>query len=237
LYKVYGSIQFPNSLSVPPTEAAACCAFGEWTGSGTNNGGANMVQGGVGWAGYNLAQLPSAESNGYVLFVEDIYSSSPPAYVTPPTWMNGVTGQTIKETTWINALCSLQPEVDNWAESWTLGSNSITVTIGCIPYAQQTWGYSVLETPTLPQCNGIGFDGVVCQAPHFANTNNGACSNCVSLTGNLCDENGPGTCVNFNASGNPTKGWYIVHNVEDVQTGGIAGGGNQWYETWLSPGN
>jgi hypothetical protein len=194
-----------------------------------------MVQGGIGWAGYKISTLPH-NTNGYALFVEDIESNSPAAYFPIPSWMNGVTGQTITETTYVGALCSLQPQVDDWAETWSLGSNTFTEFIGCISHAQQTWGYSVLEAPPLPQCSGIGFDGIYCQPPHFANTNNN-CTNCVSLTGMLCDENGPGTCVNFNASGNNVKGWYIVHNLEDVQTGAIAGGGNQWYETWLSPGN
>lgn len=224
IIEAYGNIQAPNALSAPQTQQK-CCSFGEWTGVGSNNGGQSMEQGGYGWAGFQLNPLPHANTYGYSLWVEDVYDNYPPNYISPPTWMNGVSGQTITLTTEINSLCSTNPIMNIWFEIWQLGSSSMEQEIGCIPNSVgHYWAYFILESPALPQCSG-GWNNL-CQLPQF---------NTVSLTGNVCSAYN--NCEYINSNNNAgLVGWYIVHNTQDTSTSGIPSNGNQWYESWVSPG-
>ncbi len=232
LYKAYGNIQFPNSLTLPHgANPNACCSFAEWTGTGQNSQGSNMVQGGAAWAGMDIPTLPAANANGYSLWTEDIYDSRPPVFFTPPGWMNGVAGQTITETTVDYTVCSFNPIKDQWAQSWTLGGSSTLQYIACLPHNSQTWAYYILEAPALPACSPGGYTGYICQIPHFSSNN---CNNCVSFTGIICDQNGPGTCINLNTNANPLTNWYIQQNAQDTTTSNIAPNGNQWFETWIN---
>ena len=220
--EAYGDIQAPNSLSAPKTEQA-CCSFAEWTGAGNDDGGTGMVQGGYAWAGFQLRALPHANSNGYALWVEDIYDSYPPTYISPPSWMNGVSGETVTLET--GALSACKPTSSEWFEIWQLGSSSMEQVIACVPYNAYTWGYYMLESPALPQCSATGWNGL-CQLPEF---------NTVSFTGNVCGLTSGCEYINSNNNAG-LVGWYIVHNTQDTTTGGIPSNGNQWYESWDSPG-
>jgi hypothetical protein len=185
-----------------------------------------MVQGGYAWAGFQLSALPDANSTskGYAFWVENIYASQAPNYIYPPSGFNGVAGKTITLTTQEYALCSTSPIKWEWEEIWQLSSAKMSQDIGCIPNQIYYWGYYILESPALTQCAN-GYDGL-CQLPDFGS---------VSFTGNICYNSS--NCIYINLSSNPgLLGYYIVHNTQDTTTGGISTNGNQWTETWDSPG-
>lgn len=224
VFKAYGDIQAPSSVSAPATENK-CCSFAEWTGIGEDSSGTGMSQGGWVYSGFQLSALPHANSEGYTLFVEDIYDGHAPAYYAPPSWMNGVAGQTITLTTESNTLCSFNPIMNEWFEIWQLGSSSMEQEISCISNGvAHTWGYYILESPALSQCSG-GWNNF-CQLPNFGT---------LDFTRNICTS--LSSCEDINSNNNTgLVGYFITHNTQDTTTSGIPANGNSWTETWDSPG-
>jgi hypothetical protein len=221
--EAYGNVQAPSSLTAPKTEQA-CCAVSEWTGIGNTASGTGMSQGGFEWQGFQLPSLPNS-INGWALFVEDLYDNTPQIPLLPPLWMNGVAGQTITLKTQALTVCGISPLENEWWEIWQMGSSSVQHQIACVPntYAYY-WGYYILESPFGGPCAAAGWNEY-CQLPDFSPT--------LTFTGNICS----GSCEYINSNNNAgLAGSYIVHNTQDTTTGGIPANGNQWSESWDSPG-
>ncbi len=211
---VEGTLQVPSYQNTPNGANSACCVFGEWTGASNDQYASSaLVQGGMAWSGINLAQLPNALSNGYVLWTE--YLPNPPVYYTPPSWMNGVQGQTINLSTQPYDSCS--PGNLWYAQLWNLGSNWSTQFVKCDSVVEQ-YAWYVFESPPSPSCSSGGYNGY-CQIPAIPN---------LGYTGQICLTNGMQSCRNINSYSNPIQGYYIVHTQVDLGNGDIPGGGAAW---------
>jgi hypothetical protein len=225
---VYGNIQIPSTISSPTGATAACCQFAEWTGVSSTASGNNLVQGGIAWTGDNQGSLPQSNSEGFSLFTEYVPSGSNtgtgPQFFPPPSWMDGVQGQTILMTTKPDANCSskgVQSGNVVWVQFWQDGSMSTAQSIQCLSPSTENYGWYIFETPNQSSCTSGGFRGY-CEIPKFST---------ISFTGNICNQ---ATCRNINSNSDPIQGYYIGHNSVDTATSSIPSGGNSWTETWLS---
>jgi len=238
LNKVYGNVQVPDGTFAPPNPPGAvnaCCAFAEWTGvqSGTGSSACCLTQGGVQWSGVNYPPLPDANGLGFTLFVEYVPSPSNlgtgPVYLAPPSWMNGVAGQTITMTTEVFQNCGSGGLTNDWWQFWQMGSSSTAQEIICSNLSDN-YGLYILETPYNPSrcstANG-GYPPGLCVLPRY--TYGGG--NSIGFTGNICYNL---DCRNINSNADPLIQDSIAHNSQDTSTSNIPGGGNSWTETWLS---
>lgn len=214
----YGNVQAPVAINPPNGQTAACCRFAQWTGL-TNGLTGSLTQGGWAWTGFNQPALPNSNSYGFALFVE--YGSGNPVYISPPSWMNGVKGQTIFLQTFADASCSQNGD-DIFYQWWEVGSYVTSQVItGCIAHNSLDHAWFVFESPS--KCSGAGcYDGTF-QIPSFSST---------SWTGNICPFTG--TCRNINSYADPIQAYYIQHNSIDTATSAIQGGGNAWTESYVS---
>lgn len=242
LSEVYASNLIAPATWVPGSqyggETQACCVLAEWTGV-TDTNGNGLTQGGVGWSGYNMPP-PSDAINGFYLFIEA--PGHEPIPIQPPSWMNGVQGQIITMYTLITGNCALPNGGgggDIWTQTWQMGSHSTSQAIACIPLSVFYMGWSILESPSTEYegsaCSNGGFPWVdgnnnlwyACELPQFSNIDPG-----LQFTGVIC--NLTPSCFNFNYNNCADTGYYIVHNQQDTTTSGIPGGGDSWYEQWVS---
>lgn len=220
LSQVYGNIQIPGTLTKPNGATASCCQIAEWTGLSSGILG-QLIQGGVAWSGFNMPKFKYALSNGFVLFTQYTGISNI-TFITPPSWMNGIQGQTIKMSTAPSANCV--GGGDLWYETWQVGSYGISIPIaGSCSSPLPNYGWYIFEAPTF--CNNLGGNyGGACQLPSFST---------VAFTGNIC--NSTGSCRNINSNGDPIPyQYYIQHYSIDTATSSIPSGGNSWSESWLS---
>jgi hypothetical protein len=226
VYGAYGNVQVPSTISKPSGATAACCTFAQWTGV-TNTTNTMLVQGGTLWSGFNLTASPKANSKGFVLFVEYVPSptngGSGPTFISPPSWMNGVQGQTINMTTKTTSNCvpSGGGTGDQWSEIWTIGSSSTMQGIQCVGTSTENYGWYVLESPQGCSGNSNGCYYGYYQLPDFST---------VTYTSYICDNS---NCAGIGTNYNPTSGYYIQHNSQDTSTSSISGG-TTWTESWLS---
>ena len=234
-----GNIQIPNTIS-EPTGDDACCQFAEWTGvsdSGSQSGqNANvLIQGGVTWCGSWSCGLTSMPS-GFNLVTEKTSATGTgevgPTYFTPPSWMNGVSGQTIKMTTQIvTDYCAPGGAVSYlWDQFWQIGSSSTSQTIYCDNLTQYaiTYGWYIFESPgdcgTLPG----SYDGY-CEIPQFSYNGNP-----LAFSGYICGQYND--CPRpINTNYDQVNGYYIQHRNVDTGTSQIGSDGaswTEWYTNW-----
>jgi len=232
LSEAYGNIQVPNHLDdpAPSGDTGGCCAFAEWTGvANSSGGGSYLTQGGIAWAGDHWS-VPDANSNGYSLFTEEVTSSScgspcAPSYLSPPSWMSGVSGQDITMETGVNANCGSNG--DGWYQFWTLGSDNTSQSIACLATLSMNYGAYIFEAPasicgSSGTYNSGGFH--FCQIPEFNDS-----GSALTYTGNICNHGG--TCRGINTNTDAVTGYYIYQGTQDTTTSSISGG-TSWTETW-----
>jgi len=221
--QAYGNVVVPSTISAPSGATHACCEFAEWTGVTFAEGSGNFVQGGIAYAGFNQV-ISNANSNGFALFVE-----SPPSaatYISAPSWMNGVKGQTITLYTNSNGNCATGGLI--WLQEWKDGSSSTSQSMGCSG-GNDYYGWYIFESPN--GCTGSGCFNFTSggqkyslfQLPDFSS---------VGFTGNICGA--AFTCRNINSNSDPIYQLDIYHNSQDTSTSTISSGGNSWTESWVS---
>lgn len=224
LTQVYGNVTVPSTLTGPLSATHACCVFGEWTGITGGPGSGNFVQGGIVWGGYNqTSAVKNANTNGFALFVQQPPNSA--TFILPPSWMNGVQGQTIALSTLANGNCATGGLL--WVQEWKEGSSSTSQYMGCSG-GNDYYGWYIFESPA--GCNGSGCYNFtdngktvsVFQLPEFSGS---------AFTGYLCGSSF--SCRPINSNNDPVGQFFLYHRSEDVVPSTISGA-NSWIDAWIS---
>ena len=212
-------------------ETTACCALFQWVGMANASGGTSyLIQGGTDFFCCHLTIPSEANSNNMSLFYEFVQCStcsSTATFVAPPSWMNGVVGDTIDMQVYPNSSCA--GGGNYYYMFWTYGSNTMSQSIKC-EKDQPTFGEFIAEAPLDTQCSSQGYNGY-CQLPAFSFS-----GSALSYTGMFCPTSS--TCRNINSNADPLTGYYIDQNgYIDTTTSGISSGGNSFTVKWDSSRN